>query len=78
IRFLELMTVTILSSHRETVPYGLDGGMPGKRGVNSVLHANGDTTILGGNDEITLSPGDVFIIRTPGGGGFGKKTIPAT
>lgn len=71
IRFLEPMTATILSSHRETAPYGLEGGMPGKKGVNSVLHADGKTTLLAGNDEISLSKGDIFIIETPGGGGFG-------
>ena len=72
IRFLEPMTTTILSSHRETVPYGLAGGGPGKRGENSTLHPDGTITCLKGNDEVSLSAGDVFIIKTPGGGGFGE------
>jgi 5-oxoprolinase (ATP-hydrolysing) len=80
IRFLEPMTATILSSHRETVPYGLAGGGPGKRGENSVLHPDGTITCLKGNDEVSLSAGDVFIIKTPGGGGFGapKKAKTST
>ncbi len=73
IRFLEPMTATVLSSHRETEPYGLSGGGPGKKGENSVEHPDGTTTFLAGNDEISLSPGDLFIIRTPGGGGYGKS-----
>ena len=73
IRFLEPMTATVLSSHRETEPYGLEGGGPAKKGKNSVLHPDGSVTRLKGNDEIVLSPGDIFSIKTPGGGGFGKK-----
>ena len=71
IHFLEAMTATILSSHRETVPYGLKGGLPGKRGINKVLRASGEIVSLDGNDEIEMQPGDIFIIKTPGGGGFG-------
>jgi 5-oxoprolinase (ATP-hydrolysing) len=70
--FLENMTATILSSHRETPPYGLKGGLPGKTGENSVVRAEGEVINLGGNDEIEMRTGDVFIIKTPGGGGFGS------
>jgi 5-oxoprolinase (ATP-hydrolysing) len=78
IRFLEPMTATVLSSHRETEPYGLAGGMSGKRGENSVVHKDGTITVLKGNDEIALSPGDIFIIKTPGGGGFGNRSKSGT
>lgn len=54
VRFLESMTVTILSSHRETAPYGLDGGSDGSRGRNYVVRADGTTVELGGNDEIDI------------------------
>jgi 5-oxoprolinase (ATP-hydrolysing) len=74
IRFLEPMTATVLSSHRETEPYGLAGGGPGKKGENSVEHPDGTTTLLAGNDEVFLSPDDIFVIKTPGGGGYGKPT----
>jgi 5-oxoprolinase (ATP-hydrolysing) len=73
IRFLEPMTATILSSHRETVPYGLKGGSPGKRGKNIVTRANGSTQKLSGNDEVFLSANDCITIKTPGGGGYGKQ-----
>ena len=72
IRFLEPMTATILSSHRQTEPYGLAGGQAGKKGKNLVLKKDGTTVKLKGNDEISMSPDDIFIIKTPGGGGYGS------
>jgi len=71
IRFLEPMTATILSSHRQTEPYGLAGGQAGEKGENLVLKADGTTIQLKGNDEILMSLDDIFIIKTPGGGGYG-------
>lgn len=71
IKFLEPMTATILSSHRETEPYGLQGGLAGKCGENSVIRNDGSITKLQGNDEVKMSAGDTFVIKTPGGGGFG-------
>ncbi len=78
IRFLEPMTATILSSHRETSPYGLKGGESGKKGKNMVFHPDGSTALLGGNDEVLLSTNDIFEIKTPGGGGYGKPVQSAT
>lgn len=72
IRFLEPMTATILSSHRQTEPYGLAGGQAGGKGENLVLKKDGTTIKLEGNDEISMSPDDIFIIKTPGGGGYGS------
>ncbi len=71
-RFLEPMTATVLSSHRHTDPYGLEGGGPGARGVNRVIRTDGSVDVLRGNDETEMKAGDVFVIETPGGGGFGK------
>ncbi|MBV5318781.1 MAG: hydantoinase B/oxoprolinase family protein [Desulfobulbaceae bacterium] len=75
LRFLEAMTATILSSNRVTEPYGLEGGGPGRRGRNSLLRRNGSLRELQGNDEVTVEPGDVLIIETPGGGGFGRPPL---
>ncbi len=71
-RFLEPMTATILSSHRETAPYGLAGGEDGARGRNYVIRKDGSRVELSGNDEIDMQPGDLFVIETPGGGGYGR------
>jgi 5-oxoprolinase (ATP-hydrolysing) len=71
VRFLEPMTASILSGHRRTVPYGLAGGLPGEQGRNRVERADGRRVELGGSDRAELAAGDVFVIETPGGGGFG-------
>ena len=71
LRFLEPMTATILSSHRETEPYGLNGGLAGACGENSIVTQDGTTRLLKGNDEVQVEAGDMIIIKTPGGGGFG-------
>ena len=71
VRFLEPMTAAILSGHRKVPPYGVAGGAPGKTGRNYVLRRNGDTVELGGTDKIELNVGDVFVVETPGGGGYG-------
>jgi len=72
IRFREAMTAAILSGHRRVAPYGMAGGEPGAAGRNHVERADGGTVELGGTDKIEMRPGDVFVIETPGGGGFGR------
>jgi len=73
-KFLEPMTVTILSSHRDTDPYGMAGGNAGQRGINYAILKNGKVVSLNGNSESNLSAGDTIVIETPGGGGFGSVT----
>jgi 5-oxoprolinase (ATP-hydrolysing) len=72
IRFLERMTAAILSGHRKIAPYGAAGGAPGAVGRNRVERAGGAVLELGGCDEARMEPGDVFVVETPGGGGFGR------
>ncbi len=71
VRFLEPMTAAILSGHRKIAPYGLNGGKNGATGRNWVERTNGSTQELNGTDKTEMQPGDVFVIETPGGGGFG-------
>ncbi|WP_436357990.1 hydantoinase B/oxoprolinase family protein [Brevundimonas sp. CEF1] len=73
VRFLEPMTAAILSNHRRVPPFGVAGGEPGAVGVNRVERADASIEALGATAEVAMSPGDVFIIETPGGGGFGAK-----
>ena len=47
------------------------GGEPGAVGRNWVERADGSVLQLGGADKAELRPGDVFVIETPGGGGYG-------
>jgi 5-oxoprolinase (ATP-hydrolysing) len=71
LRFLAPMTVSTLSSHRRVPPYGLAGGSPGQLGHQWVERADGRITELAGCDRAELGPGDVFVLETPGGGGYG-------
>ncbi|MGW2079982.1 hydantoinase B/oxoprolinase family protein [Streptomyces sp. NPDC001939] len=71
LRFLEPMTVSTLSQHRRVPPYGMAGGGPGALGANSVEHPDGTVDRLAGSDSADVLPGDVLVIETPGGGGYG-------
>ena len=71
IRFLEAMELTVLSHHRLIAPYGLAGGEPGRCGRNWVERAGGGVHEMGGQDHCTVEPGDVFVLETPSGGGYG-------
>ena len=71
IRFLEPMTAVIVSSRRNVAPFGLAGGADGAVGLQWVERADGSREALTGTDSAELWPGDVFVIETPGGGGFG-------
>jgi 5-oxoprolinase (ATP-hydrolysing) len=72
VRFLEKMTASILSNHRRVPGQAVAGGQPGKLGRNAVERTDGTITELKGTDGTEMNPGDVFIIETPGGGGYGK------
>jgi 5-oxoprolinase (ATP-hydrolysing) len=72
VRFLEPMTAAILSGHRLVAPHGMAGGEPGKPGHNAVERAGGARAELGPFDQAEMAAGDVFVIETPGGGGYGR------
>ncbi|HRK63229.1 MAG TPA: hydantoinase B/oxoprolinase family protein, partial [Terricaulis sp.] len=72
IRFREPMQAAILSNRRAIAPFGLEGGGDGKAGVNRVERNSGAVEALGATDKTQMQPGDVFVIETPGGGGFGR------
>jgi 5-oxoprolinase (ATP-hydrolysing) len=71
VRFLETMTASILSNNRIHAPFGMAGGAPGAKGVNRVERADGRGETLKHVDKTQMNPGDVFVIETPGGGGYG-------
>jgi 5-oxoprolinase (ATP-hydrolysing) len=75
IRFREAMTAAILSTRRETAPFGLEGGASGAKGETTIIRKNGETIVLKGRDEIEVEAGDRIEIATPGGGGFGKARV---
>jgi N-methylhydantoinase B/oxoprolinase/acetone carboxylase alpha subunit len=71
IRFREPMTAAILSGHRVIPPFGLAGGAAGAIGRNWIERSNGQVEYLAGKAEVQMQVDDVFVIETPGGGGFG-------
>ena len=72
VRFLEPMTAAILSNNRIHAPFGMAGGGEAERGRNSVERADGRIEQVGHIGKIDMAAGDVFVIETPGGGGYGK------
>ncbi len=71
VRFLEPMTAVMLADHRRIAPFGVAGGRPGGVGRNWVERADGTREEFGATCQVEMQPGDVFVIQTPGGGGFG-------
>jgi 5-oxoprolinase (ATP-hydrolysing) len=74
IRFLERMECAILSGFRKVRPFGSHGGAEGQPGENWVRRKDGRIERLKSSDQTVLEPGEAIIIKTPTGGGFGKKS----
>ncbi|MFC0134169.1 5-oxoprolinase [Massilia eurypsychrophila] len=72
VRFLEPMTAAILSNNRIHAPFGMAGGSPGALGQNRVERADGSALTLAHIGKVEMGAGDVFVIETPGGGGYGR------
>ncbi|WP_020203690.1 hydantoinase B/oxoprolinase family protein [Cupriavidus sp. WS] len=72
VRFLEPMTASILSNNRLHAPFGMASGAPGATGRNYVVRADGREEALGHVGRCEMAAGDVFVVETPGGGGFGE------
>jgi 5-oxoprolinase (ATP-hydrolysing) len=73
IRFLESMTASILSNGRVHGAFGLAGGEAGAPGENWIERSDGRRERVGHLAEVAMAPGDVFVVCSPGGGGYGVK-----
>ena len=73
-RFLERMTAVMLANHRRIAPFGVAGGMPGATGRNWVERVDGSSEEFGATCQVDMQAGDVFVIQTPGGGGYGSAS----
>ena len=71
IRFRRRMRANILSNRREVPPRGIAGGGDAKGGINQIVRADGSVETLGATASADMREGDVFVIETPGGGGYG-------
>jgi 5-oxoprolinase (ATP-hydrolysing) len=78
LRFNEPMTVTTLTGHRRVPAFGMAGGQPGALGRHWIEHPDGTVTNMQGCDSVAVRPGDVFVIETPGGGGYGSSFLCRT
>lgn len=76
IRFRQAMTAGILSNRRKVPPFGLLGGLSGAPGRNTVERAGGSIDVLTATASVEMQSGDVFVIETPGGGGYGAPDAP--
>jgi 5-oxoprolinase (ATP-hydrolysing) len=71
IRFNVPMTVVLVSSRRTVAPHGLAGGASGATGRQWLERADGSIEAFAGVDQRDLDAGDLVVVETPGGGGFG-------
>ncbi|MEZ0386476.1 MAG: hydantoinase B/oxoprolinase family protein, partial [Verrucomicrobium sp.] len=69
--FLEPLTVSLLTQHRQTAPYGLHGGSPGTPGKQTLI-SNSQETPLPSSITLSVKSGDRLRLETPGGGGYMK------
>jgi len=76
LRALEPITLAILSGSRRVAPFGLAGGGEGRCGRNALLRTDGGCEELGGSAQVAMEPGDLFVLETPGGGGWGVDPAP--
>ena len=71
-KFTEAVTLSVLTQHRTVAPYGLKSGKKGKKGSQIVNQKDGSKKELSWRDGAALIAGDSFVLKTPGGGGYGK------
>ncbi|CAN7988046.1 unnamed protein product [Ixodes hexagonus] len=76
--FRKPLELSLLTERRVFAPYGLEGGhggLPGSCGVNVLHFKNGRSVNLGSKSSVSVSPGDVLRVETPGGGGYGPPRL---
>uniref|UniRef100_A0A8C4HFB8 5-oxoprolinase, ATP-hydrolysing n=1 Tax=Dicentrarchus labrax TaxID=13489 RepID=A0A8C4HFB8_DICLA len=71
--FRSKVVLSVLTERRSTRPYGLLGGEDGAAGLNLLHRVDGRVLNLGAKTSISLQPGDMFCLYTPGGGGYGRE-----
>ncbi|NIO37629.1 hypothetical protein GTO27_07990 [Candidatus Bathyarchaeota archaeon] len=64
--------LSVLGERTKTPPWGLYGGKSGAKGEYFIMKPNGKRLRLKSKCTVNIEKGDVFIVRTPGGGGYGN------
>ncbi|MDG1891721.1 MAG: hydantoinase B/oxoprolinase family protein [Verrucomicrobiota bacterium] len=71
LEFLDTVSLSLITQHRNAGPYGLQGGEPGKPGRQRWIRRNKTVKELPAICGLELAPGERLILETPGGGGYG-------
>ncbi len=74
IRVLGPAQGTLIAERRQSRPYGLAGGEPGRPGEDMLLR-DGEIHRLDAKTVLDLKVGDVIRVCTPGGGGWGRPVV---
>jgi N-methylhydantoinase B len=64
-------TLSIISDRRKFSPRGIDGGEDGHGGANCLVR-NEKTIKLPSKATKKIKKGDLVVVETPGGGGYGQ------
>ena len=64
--------LSVLAERTKMPPWGLFGGKPGAKGEYYLIKANGKRVKLKSKCTVKMEKGDIFVVKTPGGGGYGK------
>jgi 5-oxoprolinase (ATP-hydrolysing) len=72
LEFLEPLALSLLTQHRTSGPYGMDGGLAGQTGRQRLMRQGGEEVELAPVCGTEVLPGDRLILETPGGGGYGS------
>ena len=65
------MTAAILSGHRRVPPFGWRAARPARSAATGSSAPTARARSSAARDQAEMAPGDVFVIETPGGGGYG-------
>ena len=64
--------LSVLAERTKIPPWGLFGGKPGAKGEYYLIKANGKRVKLKSKCTVKMEKGDIFVVKTPGGGGYGN------
>lgn len=69
--FRKPVVLSVLTERRVLQPYGMAGGTAAKSGLNLLHKSDGRIIYLGSKTAVNVDTGDIFAMKTPGGGGYG-------
>ena len=75
IEFRKTLALSLLTSRRNSGPWGMNGGSAGATGANWLVRPDGTQVELPWRCDIVMQPGEALRLETPGGGGWGDQSI---